>query len=281
MAREAYTGLYMFLLWLRVAAVFYGLAGVSALSAVLGRRVRGRQLCVGFAISGWLFHFVAYIEMLSAAHRWMPAGMHEAQSTLGLLVASAFLLTWVRYRTVSFGIFALPLALLLVLIPAIGPDKYTFSSSSIRGGWLFVHVSSLLGAYVALIFSLLASFLYAVQERRLKNKRTPGFLEWLPPLATMDQIAQTSLVLGFCCMTVGLFAGSLLAQEHVGAAYFLDPKVLLSFMMWALYIVLLFVRRSTGLRGRRAVYLSSAVFLVMLSVLAANLFSSVHRFPAQ
>jgi ABC-type uncharacterized transport system permease subunit len=72
--------------------------------------------------------------------------------------------------------------------------------------------------------------------------------------------------------------GSFIAQEKVGPAYFLDPKVLLSFLMWVLYVVMLFVRRSSGLRGRRAVYLSSMVFLLMLTVWAANLLSSVHRF---
>jgi hypothetical protein len=55
--------------------------------------------------------------------------------------------------------------------------------------------------------------------------------------------------------------------------------VLLSFGMWGLYVLMLLVRRSTGLRGRRAIYLSSVVFLVVLSVWAANQFSSVHRFP--
>ena len=103
----------------------------------------------------------------------------------------------------------------------------------------------------------------------------------VPPLDTMDQIAKTTLIFGFHCMTGGLLIGSLIAQEHMGAAYFLDPKVVLSFVMWVLYLVILFVRRSTGLRGKRAVYLSSAVFLLMLCVLAANLFSSVHRFPTQ
>jgi hypothetical protein len=49
--------------------------------------------------------------------------------------------------------------------------------------------------------------------------------------------------------------------------------------MWGLYVLMLLVRRSTGLRGRRAIYLSSVVFLVVLSVWAANQFSSVHRFP--
>jgi ABC-type transport system involved in cytochrome c biogenesis permease subunit len=50
--------------------------------------------------------------------------------------------------------------------------------------------------------------------------------------------------------------------------------------MWALYVLMLHVRRIAGLRGRRAIYLSSVVFLVVLSVWAANTFSSVHRFPA-
>jgi ABC-type uncharacterized transport system permease subunit len=233
------------------------------------------------AIGGWLFHFVAFVEMLAEAHRLMPAGMHESQSTLGLLVVTAFLLIWLRYRTISFGVLALPLAFLLVLMPAIGPAKYTFSSPTERSGWIFVHVTLLLAAYAALIFSLVASFFYLVQERRLKDKEAPGFLKWLPPLDTIDQIAKTTLVFGFYCMTGGLLIGSFIAQEQVGPAYFLDPKVVLSFVMWVLYIVMLFIRRSTGLRGRRAVYLSSAVFVAMLCVWAANLLSTVHRFTAQ
>jgi ABC-type uncharacterized transport system permease subunit len=270
----------MSLLWLRVAVVLYGLASVSALAAVLGHRPGWRRLCLPVAILAWLFHAISATEMLVLAHRWMQVGMHEVQSLLALLISTAFLLIAWRYRTLSFGIFALPLAFLLTVVPALGPDKYTFSSPEIRSGWVFIHVTAVLAAYAALIFSLTASLLYLIQERRLKNKRSPGFLDWLPPLETMDQIAHITLVLGFCCMTIGLFAGSLIAQESFGAAYFADPKIWLSFLMWGFYVGMLFIRRSTGLRGRRAVYLSSLVFLAMLSVWAANVFSSVHRFSA-
>jgi ABC-type uncharacterized transport system permease subunit len=270
----------MYLLWLRIAAILYGLASVSAFAAVLGNRPAWRRICLPLAFGAWFLHLVSAVEMLVLAHRWMPVGMHEVQSMLALLIATVFLVIALRYRTLSFGIFALPLAFLLVVVPALGPDKYTFSSPVIRSGWLFVHITALLAAYAALIFSLFASLLYLIQERRLKDKHSPGFLNWLPPLDTMDQIAQKTLVLGFQCMTVGLFAGSIIAQESVGPAYFADPKIWLSFVMWGLYVVMLFVRRSTGLRGRRAVYLSSAVFVVMLCVWAANLFSSVHRFSA-
>ena len=160
------------------------------------------------------------------------------------------------------------------------PDHWTFQSPELRSGWLTIHIIALLAAYAALIFSLIANFLYLIQERRLKSKTHVGFLAWLPPLETMERIASSSLLIGFPFMTLGLLAGSLIAQESVGPAYFRDPKVLLSFAMWALYLVMLFVRRQVGLRGRRAVYLSSIAFLVVISVWAANQFSSVHRFTA-
>jgi ABC-type transport system involved in cytochrome c biogenesis permease subunit len=81
-------------------------------------------------------------------------------------------------------------------------------------------------------------------------------------------------------MTAGLLIGSLIAQATVGASYFRDPKILLAFAMWLVYIAMIYIRRHVGLRGRRAVYLSSFVFFVVLAVWAANQFSSVHRFNA-
>lgn len=267
----------------------YGVASLLAIPAVLGNRPRGHRFCLPVAMGAWFFHLVATVEMLSAAHHLIPVMGEEIVSTLALAIVAIFLFIFFIYRTISFGLFALPLAFLLTVVPAIGPDRYTFSSPLVRNGWIAFHVVTLLAAYAALLFSMLASFLYLVQEKRLKNKdwskagvgarpktRPRGFLTWLPPLATMDQIAQSTLVLGFCCMTAGLFAGSLVAQEKVGIGYFADPKILLSFAMWGLYVAILFIRRSTGLRGRRAVWLASSVFVLILCVWAANLLGSVH-----
>jgi ABC-type uncharacterized transport system permease subunit len=270
----------MFLLWLRVAAALYAAASVSAFPAVLYERPGWKKVCLPAAVSAFFFHFVSLIEMMTTSHHSLPVGMHEVQSWLALLICAAFLLVVLLYRTVSFGIFALPLCLLLVLSPAMGPDHWIFHSPEIRSGWLSLHIIALLAAYAALLFSLMANFLYLIQERRLKNKNNVGFLSWLPPLETMERIASAMLLIGFPFMTLGLLAGSLIAQESVGPGYFKDPKVLLSFAMWVLYLVMLFVRRQAGLRGRRAVYLSGLTFLVVVSVWAANQLSSVHRFTA-
>jgi ABC-type uncharacterized transport system permease subunit len=274
----------MVLLWLRVAAILYAAASVAVFPAVLYGLVRWRKACVHLAGLGFLFHFVSIVEMLVQAHRWMPVGVREVESLLGFAIAAVFLLVWWLYDAISLGIFALPITFFAVLVPSLGPDRYTFPSDGVRIGWLVAHIAALLAAYVALGFSLLASVLYLVQERRLKSKHKPGEdswwlpLDWLPPLDTLERIAHATLEFGFPCMTVGLVIGSVLAQEVGGASYFLDLKVIASFILWAVYVTLLFVRRSAGLRGRRAASLSGAVFLVMLAVLVANVFSHVHRY---
>jgi ABC-type uncharacterized transport system permease subunit len=278
----------MDLLWLRVAAVLYAGASIAVFPAAMRASERWRSWCVHLAGLGFFFHFVSAVEMLVKAHRWVPVGEREAESLLGLAVIVLFFLVWWIYGAISFGIFALPAITLLVFVPALGFERYTFPSQGVRMGWLVVHISTLLAAYAALGFSILASGFYLLQERRLKSKPRAGEdswwipLEWLPPLDTLERIAHTTLLVGFPCMTVGLLIGSLLAQEtSLGAAYFRDPKVIASFIMWAVYCLLLLIRRSAGLRGRKAAYLSGAVFVVMLAVWAANVVSQVHRYGAQ
>jgi ABC-type uncharacterized transport system permease subunit len=277
----------MHLLWLRVAAILYAAASVAVFPAVLYGIDRWRRWCVHLAGMAFFFHFVSVVEMLVQAHRWMPVGAREAESLLGLLIAGLFFVAWWIYGAISLGIFALPVTFFLVFVPSLGVDRYTFPSQGVRTSWLIAHIAALLAAYAGLGFSLLASILYLVQERRLKSKMKPGEdswwapLEWLPPLDTLERIAHAMLLFGFPCMTVGLVIGAVLVQEtSLGAAYFLDPKVLLSFGMWAVYVLLIFLRHNSGWRGRKAAYLSGAVFVVMLAVWAANLVSHVHRFGA-
>lgn len=275
----------MYLLWLRVAAILYAAASVSVFPAVLYDQVRWKKICVHIGGMALFFHFISVVEMLVMTHRWVPVNVRDMESLLGFTVAALFFLVWWLYEAISLGIFALPAAFLLVFIPALGPGGYIFSSEGVRASWLIAHIAALLVAYAALGFSILASVLYLVQERRLKSKLKPGadsrLFDWLPPLDTLERISHATLEFGFPCMTVGLIIGAVLVQETpLGAAYYLDPKVIASFACWFVYVLLLLVRRSAGLRGRKAAYLSGAVFVVMLGVWAANLIHHVHRYGA-
>jgi ABC-type uncharacterized transport system permease subunit len=281
----------MYLLWLRVAAILYAAAALAVFPAVLYKVERWRRWCVHLGGMAVFFHFVSAVEMLAQAHHLVPVSEREVQSLLGLAVALVFFLLWWFYDAISLGLFALPVTFFMVLVPALGADRYVFPSQGVRVSWLIAHIAALLLAYVALGFSLLASILYLLQERRIKSKPKARLVagegswwarfDWLPPLDTLERLAEAMLEFGFPCMTVGLVIGVVLAQEtSLGAAYFLDPKIIAAFVSWAIYVLLLLVRRAAGLRGRRAAYLSGAVFAVMIVVWTANLFSHVHRFGA-
>jgi len=274
----------MTLLWLRIAVLLYGVAALAVLPAALYNRERWSLLAVPATIGAAFFHFVSLAETLNAAHHRLPVETHEVQSLMALILAVVFLAVYARYRSVSLGVFVLPIVFLLAMLAAFRPGQETFSVP-VRTGWIFLHIALLLAAYAALVVSLLASLLYLVQERRLKSrlKAKPGAAGgWLQPLdtplETIDQIALKTLLFGLPCMTAGLLIGSVIAQQDYGARYFSDPKILLTFGLWIAYVAMVFVRRASGLRGRRAVYLSSFVVLVVLFVWAANQFSSVHRF---
>ena len=270
----------MTLLWLRLAVLLYGVAALAVLPAALYNRPRWSHFAVPAAIGAAGLHFVSVVEMLDAAHHRLPVEAHELQSVLAFILGIIFLGVYWRYRSVSLGIFVLPIVFLLAVLAAFRPGQETFSGS-IRTGWILLHIVLLLAAYAALVVSLLASLLYLIQERRLKSRRSR--LHRLPavdmPLETIDQIALKTLLFGLPCMTAGLLIGAIIAQADYGARYFADPKILLTFGLWIAYVAMIFLRRASGLRGRRAVYLSSFVVLVVLFVWAANQFSAVHKFP--
>jgi ABC-type uncharacterized transport system permease subunit len=275
----------MYLLWLRVAAILYAAGALAVFPAVLYSQERWRKWCVHLGGMAFFFHFVSVVEMLVQAHRLMPVGEREIESLLGFAVAGIFFIVWWLYDAISLGIFALPATFFLVFIPALGPNRYRFPSQSIYNVWLVAHIIALLLAYAALFFSLVSSMLYLVQERRIRSKIKPkktskwGSFEWLPPLDTLERVALATLEFGFPCMTVGLILGSVLVQESsVGASYFLNPDILAAYLMWAIYVTLLFVRRSAGLRGRKAAYVSGVALVVMMAVWCVNFFSQVERF---
>jgi len=270
----------MSLLWLRLAVFLYGIAALAVLPAALYDRPRWRHIAIPATVAGLLLHIVSFIEMLNADHHSVPVEAHETQSLLAILLVVAFLAVYARYKTIALGIFLLPLAFFVGLRPAFRPGPEVSSLPGLHSSWLLLHIALLLAAYAALLVSILASVLYLVQERWLKSKTAGPARIKLPPLETIDSIALRALLFGLPCMTAGLLIGSLLAQITYGATYFRDPKILLAFAMWLAYIGMVHIRRLSGLRGRRAIYLSSFVFFVILAVWASNQFSAVHRFTA-
>ena len=87
----------------------------------------------------------------------------------------------------------------------------------------------------------------------------------LPALQVIDDIGYRSLMLGFPFMTLGLIAGSVVAESTYGRIDYFDPKILLSVLMWAVYLLMVFTRLNAGLARARAPQCSPASLLLLRS----------------
>ena len=266
------------LIWLRVAVACYG---VGLLYSLLLLSKKGNLLAkvVEPAVGlGLIFHFVSLVESTILIGHLSLASIQYSESILAFLAMVVFFVFFVGYRTTSPGIVIFPLVFVLTFASAIGQKPVAFASPFMRSGWIFVHVVLIFTGYAGLFLSCGASLLYLVQERALKTKSNTELLNWLPPLQTIDEIGYRSLLFGFPFMTLGLIAGTVLAIEKYGPLFFYDPKILLSFVMWGVYMLLLYTRWSSGWRGRRAAFLATFAFVIALGVWAANSLSRTHRF---
>jgi ABC-type uncharacterized transport system permease subunit len=268
----------MAIIWLRVALALYGFGLIYVLVALTHTRELLNRIALHAAYLGMVFHFVAIVENVGQSGELGLATLSQGGSVLAFLIMVVFLLVYMVYGTTSPGIVVFPLVFLLTFMGVTQQEPFVLASETAKSGWLVAHISLIFAGYAALVLSFSASLIYLLQERALKAKHSAGLMSRFPSLQVTDEIGLRSLLIGFPFMTAGLLIGLLIAQMNFGHINFRDPKILLSILTWAVYLVLLYTRWSAGWRGRRAAYLAAGTFAMAIAAWAANFFSNgVHR----
>jgi len=249
---------------LRLAIALYLAGTVAALVGIAVRQELPRTLLPRLLWAGCFAHGASI-----AFRSWMVGHMavttfEEALSFLALVLVGMFLLVQLRRPLVALGAVVSPLAFGLTLAADAVYRGVRPLPPVLDSAWLPVHVVlSVLGdAVFALAFS--ASLLYLVQERRLKARRTPGVLRYLPSLETLDRVNYRCLVWGLILLTLGIVSGIVWAHTAWGRFWSRDPKLVFSLVTWAIYVVLLQGRMTAGWRGRWAATLTIAGFAVIV-----------------
>jgi ABC-type uncharacterized transport system permease subunit len=269
----------MSLLWLRFALGCYFIGLVYAFVALTRTSDLFSRIALHAASLGMVFHFVSLTELfLGGQVAW--ASVHNGESLLAFLSMTFFMVIYVIYKTTAPGVVVFPVVFFLTFVAAVDQQPVLLTAFVSHKGWLIAHIMLIFTGYAALLVSFGASILYLVQERRLKSKKPTSLSGFLPALEVIDQIGYRSLLLGFPFMTLGLITGSVVAitAPSIGRVDFLDPKILLSVLMWAVYMLMVFTRWNSGWRGRRAAFLATSAVVAALAAWAANYFSTMHRF---
>jgi Cytochrome C assembly protein len=255
-----------------ITHVCFGLSYLTVLVLELARQARpGAALRITSLLLG-LAGLVAHTIFLV----WHQPKLDSAYGSLLLLawvLAIFYLYGSVHHRSPAWGLFVLPLVLVLVGLSLVyrGGGGEIGSWFSAEHFWGAVHGILLLAASVGITVGFLASVMYLVQAHRLRMKRPPlGGLRLLS-LERLETMSRRAITLAFPLLTVGLLLGAMrMPFTESPATGWTDPKVLGTVGLWIVGFVLLYLRYAAHVPARRLAVLTIATFGLMLVTLVAS-----------
>jgi len=250
----------------------YLLALLLELAAMRWSRPRLRILGLVFGTLGLLTH-----SLYLASKHPTPAKPYGALLSVAWVLAIFYLYGALHYTRRAWAIFVLPIVLGLVgLAFVVVRQSAPPSESELMFGmsgdhiWGAVHGVLLLLASVGVCVGFIASIMYLIQARRLRKKLNPLGGMRLLNLERLEQMNRQAVNLAFPLLTLGLLLGAvLLEQYHNLANQWFSPKVLGTFGLWLVFLVLLYLRYAVHVPARRLAWFTILAFSLMVLVLVA------------
>ncbi len=173
-----------------VATAFFGGAVKGAKSEASYKNNRWGKIAITITIIGFLSHLGYFIT------RWMASGhapvsnMFEFMTAFGMMLVGAFILLFFLYRTPSLGLFALPIAVIIIAYASMFPREITPLIPALKSYWLTVHVITAALGEAILAISAVAGLIFLLKNIDLTKKSKQRF--WLEAV-----IFTLILVIGF------------------------------------------------------------------------------------
>jgi ABC-type transport system involved in cytochrome c biogenesis permease subunit len=250
--------------------VFYVAAAVLYLAHFARRDARvGRfaTALLGAAVLAHTFH----IGMQTMEAGYAPlVGTTAALSAFVWLLGLAYLYVELTTDERAMGVFVTVLLAALAILPALNPSVEP-RPPLLRSPLFTVHVLSMLFAYASFALASVLGITYVLLFKEIKAKHLGFFYTRLPSLQTLDKMNARATVVGWLFLTCGLVIGIVWATQVAGspdpraqAMKFADPKILVAVISWLTYSFAVFARRAFGWSGRRAAWLSTIAFAIVL-----------------
>lgn len=235
--------------------------------------LRGRELPalrgLRLATGGWVIHGVS-IVLVSIGQGVLPwaNSLQNISFWCWVMVGISVAVSY-RFQVKVLGLFAMPFVIVLLFMAMTGQKSSSAYDEDIgRTLWAAVHVGLVFVAYASFAFAAILGFMYLLQSHFLKKKETGELYGKLPPLDLLDRLNFRALIIGVAFLTVGLLLGftwlAALREKPEG----LDPKIIAALVTWGVYGVLLLLRATCVVRGKKVAWLSIfGIAVVVLSFL--------------
>src|SRR5699024_3171817 len=121
-----------------------------------------------------LYYFVTC--WISARHAYVSK-MFVFMTSLCIGIFIAFIIIYFIYRLYILGLFALPVALILIAYASMFPTEFSPLQPSLQSPWLYIHITTVALSQGILGISFVAGLIYLIKQID-QNKRNKGNM-WL------------------------------------------------------------------------------------------------------
>jgi ABC-type transport system involved in cytochrome c biogenesis permease subunit len=254
-------------------AASYAVAFLAELLQLLRPRPVLRLVGLAFGSAGLLAHTI-----FLGVHHPELASRYGSFLFLAWIVAVFYLYGSLHHRKIAWGLFVLPLVLGLIGLavlfvrdrpPEEVPWLVRLLSPQGEGFWGALHGILLLLAAIGVFVAFVASVMYLVHAKRLRSKALPGTGPKFLSLERLEEMNRRAIVLAFPLMTAGVLVGLVLqAQGDHPLRSWTDPRLLLTLVVWVVFVILLYLRYTLHVRGRRVAILTIVAFVLLVVTLA-------------
>lgn len=177
-----------------VATLFFGGAIKGTKQDASKSNKNWGKIAITITIIGFIANLGYFIT------RWIYAGhapvsnMFEFTTAFGMFVVGAFILIYFIYRLPALGLFALPIAILIIAYASMFPKEVTPLIPALKSYWLTIHVITAAIGESILSISAVAGLIYLMKNVDT-TKRTKSSI-WLEIV-----MYAVVLVLGFVIVT--------------------------------------------------------------------------------
>ena len=259
------------MVWILLTTVaLYSLGLLHSIFGFYQKRQVFVQLALWMVGCGFVSHSI-FLILLGLNRRHFPiTNLSESHCFFAWCITLTFMIANGRYRINVLGAFVLPLVSVLTIISQLVWEENHAIPPLLKSKWIYFHTSVAFLAYAAFFLTFVSGVLYLIQEKELKNKKFRFLYFRLPSLQVCDELLRRSLFVGFVSMSITILTGAFWAQQAWGRFWSWDPKETASLITWAIYLLLVYYRLSSGWRGRRAAYISIVGFVSILFTFGVN-----------
>ncbi|WP_077621687.1 c-type cytochrome biogenesis protein CcsB [Sediminibacillus massiliensis] len=158
------------------------------------------KIAIAITIVGFLSQVSYFFTRWVASSHAPVSNLFEYTTFFGMMLVLAFIIIYFIYRLNLLGLFALPVALLVIAYASMFPTEISPLIPSLKSHWLYIHVTTAALGEAILAVSFAAGLIYLISQvdQARRSKRTT----WLEIiiysiLATLGFVIITSVFSGF------------------------------------------------------------------------------------